>query len=98
MRDVDPYMRWVTIIFGLILSMNVASFELHDLYPYASDPLADRERESQSPRLFWEPAQSIDDSVKKGFLSTASFDRTKPSTPANVKKTKPSNIMAIPGW
>ncbi|MFC2990716.1 hypothetical protein [Halomonas tibetensis] len=58
-------MRWLAVILASALPLTTVGDDLPDSasYPYLADPLTELERERQSPRLFWEAAQRLDDSA-----------------------------------
>lgn len=53
-------MRWFAVVFACAIPLGAGGEDLPDLYPYASDPLAEREQDNQAPRLFWEEAARQD--------------------------------------
>ena len=53
-------MRWFVVILAAVLPLSVAGENQHGGYPYASDPLAERERGHQVPRLIWAQAERLD--------------------------------------
>ncbi|MDR5900138.1 hypothetical protein QC823_14230 [Halomonas vilamensis] len=55
-------MRWLAVILASALPLSAIGENLPNVSPYASDPLSERERASQAPRLFWEDAQRLDHS------------------------------------
>ncbi|MEA2117832.1 hypothetical protein [Halovibrio sp. HP20-50] len=53
-------MRWFVVILAAALPLSAAGENQPNGYPYASDPLAERERAHQAPRLIWEQAERLD--------------------------------------
>ncbi|MGM0984094.1 MAG: hypothetical protein ACQEXG_11815 [Pseudomonadota bacterium] len=71
-------MRWLAMVLAAVLPLSATGENLPEVYPYASNPLAERERASQAPRLIWEQAKRLDHG-KNGRLrlkagETATFE------------------------
>lgn len=59
-------MRWFAVILAVMLPLSAVGEALPDSMPfvYSADPLTERERARQAPRLFWAVAQRLDDSER----------------------------------
>ncbi|MWJ28477.1 hypothetical protein GPM19_09705 [Halomonas sp. ZH2S] len=69
-------MKWLAVILASVLPLGAAGENLP--YPYSWDPLTERERASQAPRLIWEQAERLDHArdgrVRLDAGETATFE------------------------
>ncbi|SEK44416.1 hypothetical protein [Halomonas daqiaonensis] len=70
-------MRWLAVILASALPLTAVGDDLpHSTpYPYSADPLTERERARQAPRLFWTAAQRLDHSASRVSSETSWVSR-----------------------
>lgn len=62
-------MKWLFVILACVVPWGAASQELpYWPYTYSADPLVERERASQEPRLIWDPAHRPDQRIQQQRL------------------------------